>query len=278
MDHHGIAEALRERIRQGELAAGDRMPTQARLADEFGAERSTVRRALDLLNQEGLLTGVTRGAPPRVAERSGLGRPSQTSTTTGRLSDALAAAFTAPHVTVEVFTLSGESLDSHLRLCAEMLMAETLPPPRSVAVRILLPVIADSLPLFRTVDAPQETRPRQRLADLTRRHTTSIRNTVYGLRDSRLTESVSFEVRQAPITPLQKFYVLNGSEALSGYYQAVRRPILLDDGAALDVYDLLGSGTRLFHRSTGSPFVEKARDWFEYHWSSTDTVPFETPA
>ncbi|MEV3966324.1 GntR family transcriptional regulator, partial [Nocardia sp. NPDC050193] len=31
-----IADALRERIRAGELRAGDRLPTQAELADEFG--------------------------------------------------------------------------------------------------------------------------------------------------------------------------------------------------------------------------------------------------
>lgn len=252
------------------------MPTQANLSDEFGVERGTIRKALDLLNQEGLLTGVTKGAPPRVAEQSGLGHPTQRSAATGRLGDALAAAFTAPHVTVEAFTLSGESLDAHMRLCVENIRVGTLPPPRSVTVRILLPVIAESLPLFRAVDDPQETRHRKRLAELARRYTTSIRRTVSDIQYGGLSESVSFEVRQAPITPLQKFYLLNGSEALSGYYPAVRRPIQLDEGGVLEVYDLLGFGTHLFHHTAGSAFVEKARDWFEYHWSSTDTVPFET--
>ncbi|MGX9890586.1 winged helix-turn-helix domain-containing protein [Streptomyces sp. NPDC002276] len=275
MDHHDIAEALRERIRQGELAVGARMPTQAHLSEEFGAERATVRKALGLLRQEGLLTEAARGALPRVAEQPGPRRSDQRPATPG-LGPVLRAAFTAPNVTLDVFTLSGESLDVHVRVCTEELRTGTLPLPRSITIRILLPVIAHSLPLLRAVDDPQESRPRQRLADLTRRSTASIRDVVSGMRIEGLIESVSFEVRQAPITPMQKLYLLNGSEALSGYYQAVRRQILPDEGAALDVYDFLGLGTRLFHHPTGSPFVEKARGWFEHHWSSTDTVPFET--
>ncbi|MGW1948822.1 GntR family transcriptional regulator, partial [Streptomyces sp. NPDC001940] len=38
-----IADVLRERIKAGELRAGERLPTQAELAEEFGVERGAVR-------------------------------------------------------------------------------------------------------------------------------------------------------------------------------------------------------------------------------------------
>lgn len=41
-----IADVLRERIKAGELRAGERLPTQAELAEEFGVERGAVRQAL----------------------------------------------------------------------------------------------------------------------------------------------------------------------------------------------------------------------------------------
>ena len=62
-----IADILRERIRNGDLKAGDRLPTQAELADEFGVERGAVRQALRVLQEAGLLTNVSKGSPPRIA-------------------------------------------------------------------------------------------------------------------------------------------------------------------------------------------------------------------
>ncbi|MYR19010.1 GntR family transcriptional regulator, partial [Streptomyces sp. SID6137] len=67
-----IAGVLRERMRAGILRPGERLPTQAELAEEFGVERGAVRQALRVLQQDGLLSGVSKGSPPRVAEqRSG---------------------------------------------------------------------------------------------------------------------------------------------------------------------------------------------------------------
>ncbi|WP_153175960.1 GntR family transcriptional regulator, partial [Streptomyces sp. E2N171] len=54
-----IADILRERIRGGALKAGDRLPTQAELAEEFGVERGTVRQALRALQDDGLLSNVS---------------------------------------------------------------------------------------------------------------------------------------------------------------------------------------------------------------------------
>ncbi|WP_245642187.1 GntR family transcriptional regulator [Nonomuraea candida] len=50
-----IAGWLRERIERREFAPGDLLPSEAALRRRFGASRNTVRRALALLEQEGLV-------------------------------------------------------------------------------------------------------------------------------------------------------------------------------------------------------------------------------
>src|SRR3990172_4234101 len=54
--YHRIAEALRERIRGGEVAPGARLPTQRRLASSFGVTLMTLRQALEVLEREQLIT------------------------------------------------------------------------------------------------------------------------------------------------------------------------------------------------------------------------------
>ena len=54
--YHRIAEALRERIRDGEWAAGAPLPNQRRLAREFGVTLMTLRHALELLERDDLIT------------------------------------------------------------------------------------------------------------------------------------------------------------------------------------------------------------------------------
>lgn len=50
-----IADAIRLDIVGGKLAAGDRLPTEALLAQRFSANRHTVRRALAVLAEEGVV-------------------------------------------------------------------------------------------------------------------------------------------------------------------------------------------------------------------------------
>lgn len=64
-----LAGLLRERITSGELAVGDRLPSETALAKQAGVSRSTVREALRILEQGGLV----ERASPRimvVADRS----------------------------------------------------------------------------------------------------------------------------------------------------------------------------------------------------------------
>jgi GntR family transcriptional regulator len=50
-----IAESLLDRIESGELRPGDRLPSERELSQMLGVNRMTVRRALQVLEQQGLL-------------------------------------------------------------------------------------------------------------------------------------------------------------------------------------------------------------------------------
>ena len=50
-----LAQALRKQISAGEQAPGSRLPTEMELAGKHGVSRITVRRALQLLEEEGLI-------------------------------------------------------------------------------------------------------------------------------------------------------------------------------------------------------------------------------
>jgi|TARA_R110000868_G_scaffold56740_14_gene175593 GntR family transcriptional regulator, phosphonate transport system regulatory protein len=65
-----IADAIRLDIVGGKLAAGDRLPTEAALAARFSANRHTVRRALAVLADEGVVAAEQgRGTFVRSARR-----------------------------------------------------------------------------------------------------------------------------------------------------------------------------------------------------------------
>lgn len=51
-----ITDALRQRITDGIYAPGTRLPGEAALCAQFGVARNTVRRALSILQAEGLVT------------------------------------------------------------------------------------------------------------------------------------------------------------------------------------------------------------------------------
>lgn len=63
IDHRGLeppylqlAAILRSRIESGELAPGQMVPSIVTLSQEYGLAKTTVRKALDILRHEGLIT------------------------------------------------------------------------------------------------------------------------------------------------------------------------------------------------------------------------------
>src|SRR6185295_5755001 len=53
--YRDIAENLRDRVAAGEFGAGRLLPSEAELSDGYEVSRVTVRRALELLRDEGLI-------------------------------------------------------------------------------------------------------------------------------------------------------------------------------------------------------------------------------
>ncbi|MGW4180120.1 GntR family transcriptional regulator [Streptomyces rubiginosohelvolus] len=51
-----IADTLRASIEQGELEAGQKLPSERALAEQYGAARNTAREAIRLLAEQGLVT------------------------------------------------------------------------------------------------------------------------------------------------------------------------------------------------------------------------------
>jgi DNA-binding transcriptional regulator YhcF (GntR family) len=51
-----LADLLRDQIQSGELGPGEPLPSELRLAQEYGISRTTVRQAIAQLRTEGLVT------------------------------------------------------------------------------------------------------------------------------------------------------------------------------------------------------------------------------
>src|SRR4051794_39438174 len=68
-----LQERLRSAIREGRLAAGERLPSTRRLAEQLGVSRGTVVEGFEQLRAEGYLESVV-GSGTRVADVPGAGR------------------------------------------------------------------------------------------------------------------------------------------------------------------------------------------------------------
>ncbi|MFC8675493.1 GntR family transcriptional regulator [Streptomyces griseorubiginosus] len=268
-----IADTLRERIRTGDLKAGDRLPTQAELADEFGVERGTVRQALRVLQEDGLLSNVSKGSPPRIAERvPGLsGEPQPTMVA---LAPRLTEAFSSPHVRIDAACLTAETLmlalGEPVRFIHEGRMR-----PKSIDVRILLPSRDINLAFPVPVEAADEENPvHQRWLAQRNAQGHVLRHNLHSLRSSHGID-VNVRFRALPFTPPVKLYLLNGVEALIAYYMVSRREESTEAGT-LDMYDVLGAESLLFsfERHAGerdASFVDQSQKWFDALWETITT-------
>jgi DNA-binding transcriptional regulator YhcF (GntR family) len=276
-----VAAALRERITTGDLAPGHRLPTQQDLSAEFGVNRTVVRQALGTLKTEGLVT-MGRGAPATVAPPAQRPRAQHGPAPAGvLLVDRLRTALAAEHVTIDVFSLTTETLSNAFAAVLPDVQAGFLR-PRSVSVRVLLPHPEAHLAFPRSVgarstdDDPALTRLRAKM----RTWALTLRDQVQGVADQQLVERVSIDMRAVSITPVHKLYLLNGTESLIGYYQLMEHSVEIGDRPR-EIYDSLGARTKLFRSSNGpdrrdeqdAAFVDESLLWFESLWS-TITQPF----
>ena len=267
-----IADILRERIRSGELRAGDRLPTQAELAEEFGVERGAVRQALRALQDDGLLSNVSKGSPPRIAESTPTREEPQP--TMVALAPRLAEAFAAPRVRIDAVCLTAETLmlalSEPLRLIHEGRVG-----PESIEARILLPSREINLAFPISVEGHSDDDPVHQ-DWLARRNAQGqvLRHNLQALRYSHGID-VRVAFRALPFTPPVKLYLLNGVEALFSYYMIGRREGPLESGPT-DVYDVLGTASLLFSVEEAAgrrdvAFVTESQKWFDALWETITT-------
>ena len=95
-----LAAELRDQIKSGGLKQGDRIPTEAELAERWEVSRNTIRLAIDVLRNEGLITSSQgRGnfvrAEPRMKYLASLTGSRRKRLETGRTADTFAQQVTA---------------------------------------------------------------------------------------------------------------------------------------------------------------------------------------
>ncbi|MFD8233642.1 GntR family transcriptional regulator [Streptomyces sp. NPDC059696] len=270
-----VATELRARIAGGRrYPLHSRLPSQRELAAEFRVSRDTVQRVLAELKSEGWIES-RQGSGTRVIKSQRIQSP----TSSQRLGPLIGAAFEQEDVTLDVYTLTSESLDVHIRLQAERIRSREIAPQR-IALRVLLPSESLELPYPRALDPADAPRLRDRFRTITRRSTESLTHVLRELKAAALVPSVEFRIRHAPLTPTFKLYVINGVEVLHGLYQIVERDLVLDNGDQLRALDVLGLGATLTHHvqdddpdSAGSVFVDSMRKWYGSVWDLLSEGP-----
>lgn len=266
-----IAETLRERIRTGDLKVGDRLPTQAELAEEFGVERGAVRQAVRVLQDDGLLTNVSKGSPPRIAEPPSTALDEPQPTMVG-LGPRMTEAFTAPHVRIDAACLTAQSLLPALAEPLRMIHEGRIRPER-IDVRVLLPSRDIPLAFPTAVDGDDDT-VHTRWLGMRNAQGQVLQYNLQGLRSTHKID-VNVTFRALPFTPPVKLYLLNEAEALFAYYMVTRREEQTEAGM-LDMYDAVGSESLLFsfekragHRDAA--FVDQSQMWFDALWETITT-------
>jgi DNA-binding Lrp family transcriptional regulator len=268
-----LADVLLSRIADGTYPLHGVLPAQRELAEEFSVSRDTVQRVLRELAVEGYVEA-RRGSGTRVIRTQG--PPERPDRRLPALGPRISAAFESPNVTIDAFSLTSESLDMQLRLQVERVRAAELR-PESISVRLLLPRIDPDLKLFRAVQDSEDRRALDRFRQVAAGHTASLSNTLRDLRMQSLVPDLLFEHRESPVAPMQKLYLLNGTELLSAYYSVVRRPTSIEAAGAMEeieIYDTHGLDTTFHHHSAAGrhpdpeqvAIVNRARQWFEHAW------------
>jgi DNA-binding transcriptional regulator YhcF (GntR family) len=270
-----VLDELRRRMDGGTYPPGSFLPSQRDLAMEFEVSRDMVQRVLRELASEGRIES-RQGSGSRVVEVRHLPGSTRKGTRSRRgltLGPLISEAFERPEVTLDVFTLTSETLDLHLLLQAERIRVGVIAPQR-IVLRLLLPAETVGLPYPRAEGDADNELLRDRLQSIARRSTGSIREVLRDLSTEGLVPSVEVEIRRTPLVPAFKLYVLNGEEVLHGLYQVIERDLVLYDGREIRALDVIGLGAPLTHHvmdggpdAPGSVFVTATRSWFESIWS-----------
>lgn len=270
---HEVLDILHARLTEGRYKVGSRLPPQRELAKELGVSRDTVQRVLRQLANDGWIKA-KQGSGSVVlrsqtihssVRREGASRP----VTLGPL---IGEAFEASEVALDVFTLTSESLDTHVRAQEERIRTGDIR-PQSITIRMMLPPDDLVLPYPRVKDAPDDQRPQQRLWRIRQRHIDSLREVLGRLEEEMPDLETAVNIRRAPLVPYSKLYLFNHAAMLHGPYEPEERRMTLGDGEVVNVIDVRGVGSTLTHyvkdedrTSQGSVMVESWQSWFDQCW------------
>jgi DNA-binding transcriptional regulator YhcF (GntR family) len=259
-----VANHLRAAILTRKLAPGEKLPSGNELARRYGVARMTVQQAVRVLRDEGLIVS-RQGSGVYVRERTARAVA---------LRPHVERAFEQPKVSIDFAGFSGETLHGVIQEPLDKIRIGQLR-PETITLRILIPDTRRPWAFpCRADDLADEPAFRDRHAQLSRRHTDAITETVAELADLGLVGSATAEVRVHGGTPTFKLYLLNGSEAFFGFYPLTEHTVALH-GQPVPIYDLMGKDVTLFHyekgddpSDIGGQFVEQAQAWFDSMWAT----------
>lgn len=190
------------------------------------------------------------------------------------LAPRLTKAFEAADVRIDVVCHTAETLMLALGEPVRLIHEGKLR-PESIDVRILLPSRDINLAFPVSVDAQGAQDPvHERWLEMRNAQGHVLRHNLKALRSSHGID-VNVTFRALPFTPPVKLYLLNGVEALIGYYMLTRREEEWGS-RTLDMYDALGSASLLFsfEQRAGqrdAAFVEQSQKWFDALWETITT-------
>ncbi|MFB6895202.1 GntR family transcriptional regulator [Streptomyces hydrogenans] len=259
-----VASSLSAAIRTRRLGPGEKLPSHKELTELYGFARATIQRALRDLEDEGLVVS-RKGSGVYVRNRTE--RPAG-------LRPYVEQAFAKDHVTIDFAGFSSETLHGALQEPLDKIRVGRLT-PSSITMRILVPDMAvpQAAPV-RMSDGADDKRLRDRMHDIMVGYTRSIRDAITELEHLGLVSETRIDVRVHSGTQFFKLYVINNEDAFFGYYP-IRPNKVVTQGEAIEIYDLVGKDTTLFHHSVnegessgGAQQVQQARMWFDSVWET----------
>ncbi|MFE9252250.1 GntR family transcriptional regulator [Streptomyces sp. NPDC007088] len=259
-----VASSLGAAIRTRRIAPGEKIPSHKELTELYGFARATIQRALRDLEEEGLVVS-RKGSGVYVRNRTE--RPAG-------LRPYVEQAFSRDHVTIDFAGFSSETLHGALQEPLDKIRVGRLT-PQSITMRILVPdmSVPQAAPV-RMKDGGDDQRLRDRMRDIMISYTRSIRDAFSELGHLGLVPETRIQVRVHNGTQFFKLYVINSEDAFFGYYP-IRPNKVVAQGEAIEIYDLVGRDTVLFHHSindgessSGAQQVQQASMWFDSVWET----------
>ncbi len=266
-----VAAALRAAILTRKIEPGQKLPSQAHLAETYGVARMTIQQGLRLLKEEGLT--VSR-------QGSGVYARARTERPVG-LRPHIETAFEAEHVVIDFSGYTAETLHGIISEPLDKVRVGRLT-PKSIRLRLLLSDMSQplALPVLVSNDPGASGPVRDRMAAIVARHAGAIHEAIEELGDLGLVPEATVETRFHGSAPLFKCYLVNQADVFVGYYPVVRHEVRID-GKRCPIFDPMGKDAVLFHfvddgdpDSTGSQYVAQSRLWFDSIW---DTIATPAP-